>query len=75
MKPDIPGDAELLVRMATASRLVDRITTGSLNLQDLLKYKGRRRDRSLHHERCYLVYAAQGHEISAKHRDYRPPDV
>ena len=45
----------------------DRLTTGSLNLQDLLKYKGIEETERYIMNDVLSVYSAQGHEISPKH--------
>lgn len=67
VKVDIPGDAELLVKAGDRLEAGDRLTTGSLNLQDLLKYKGAEETARYIMNDVTAVYAAQGHEISAKH--------
>ncbi len=67
VKMDIPIDAELLVKDGDRLKAGDRITTGSLNLQDLLKYKGAEEAARYIMNDVISVYAAQGHEISAKH--------
>ncbi len=67
VKTEIPNDAELLVRDGDRIKAGDRITTGSLNLQDLLKYKGADETARYIMNDVISVYAAQGHEISAKH--------
>ena len=67
VKIEIPGDAELVVKSNDSVKAGDRITTGSLNLQDLLKYKGREATARYIMNDVLSVYAAQGHEISAKH--------
>lgn len=67
VKLDIPNDAELLVKDGDRLKAGDRITTGSLNLQDLLKYKGAEETARYIMNDVISVYAAQGHEISAKH--------
>ncbi len=67
VKLDIPIDAELLVKDGDRVEAGDRITTGSLNLQDLLKYKGADETARYIMNDVISVYAAQGHEISAKH--------
>ncbi|MDO5480837.1 MAG: DNA-directed RNA polymerase subunit beta', partial [Candidatus Saccharibacteria bacterium] len=64
---EIPEDAELLVKSNDTVEAGDRLTTGSLNLQDLLKYKGREATARYIMNDVMSVYAAQGHEISAKH--------
>lgn len=45
----------------------DRLTEGSLNLQDLLKYKGIEETERYIMNEVLNVYAAQGHEIAPKH--------
>ena len=64
---EIPGDAELMVKSGDAVKAGDRLTAGSLNLQDLLKYKGKEETERYIMNDVLAVYAAQGHEISAKH--------
>ena len=67
VKVEIPGDAEMLVKSGDDVAAGDRLTTGSLNLQDLLKYKGYEATARYIMNDVMSVYAAQGHEISAKH--------
>ena len=64
---EIPGDAELMVKAGDTVKAGDRLTAGSLNLQDLLKYKGKEETQRYIMNDVLAVYAAQGHEISAKH--------
>jgi DNA-directed RNA polymerase subunit beta' len=64
---EIPGDAELVVKSNDSVTAGDRLTTGSLNLQDLLKYKGIEATERYIMNDVLNVYAAQGHEISPKH--------
>jgi len=64
---EIPGDAELVVKGGDKVKAGDRLTAGSLNLQDLLKYKGKEETERYIMNDVLAVYAAQGHEISAKH--------
>ena len=64
---EIPGDAELVVKSNDSVKAGDRLTTGSLNLQDLLKYKGVEATERYIMNDVLSVYAAQGHEISPKH--------
>ena len=64
---EIPGDAELVVKSNDSVMAGDRLTTGSLNLQDLLKYKGVEATERYIMNDVLNVYAAQGHEISPKH--------
>lgn len=64
---EIPIDAEILVKDGQKVTAGDRLTTGSLNLQDLLRYKGADETARYIMNDVISVYAAQGHEISAKH--------
>lgn len=64
---EIPGDAEMVVKSNDSVKAGDRLTTGSLNLQDLLKYKGIEATERYIMNDVLNVYAAQGHEISPKH--------
>ncbi len=64
---EIPGDAELVVKNGDSVVAGDRLTTGSLNLQDLLKYKGIEETERYIMNDVLSVYSAQGHEISPKH--------
>ena len=63
----IPGDAELVVKTGDSVEAGDRITTGSLNLQDLMNYKGIEATERYIMNDVLSVYSAQGHEISPKH--------
>ena len=64
---EIPGDAELVVKTGSSVLAGDRLTTGSLNLQDLLKFKGVEETERYIMNDVLSVYSAQGHEISPKH--------
>ena len=67
VKIEVPGDVELAVKNNQSVEKGDRLTAGSLNLQDLLKYKGKEETERYIMNDVLAVYAAQGHEISAKH--------
>ena len=67
VKIEIPGEAEMVVKSNDVVEAGDRLTTGSLNLQDLLKYKGIEATERYIMNDVLNVYAAQGHEISPKH--------
>ena len=67
IKMEIPGDAELVVKSNDTVSAGDRLTTGSLNLQDLMKYKGIEETERYIMNDVLSVYSAQGHEISPKH--------
>ncbi len=64
---EVPGEAELVVKSNDIVTAGDRLTAGSLNLQDLLKYKGVEVTQRYIMNDVLNVYAAQGHEISPKH--------
>ena len=64
---EIPGDAELVVKSNDSVKAGDRLTTGSLNLQDMMKYKGIEETERYIMNEVLAVYSAQGHEISPKH--------
>ncbi len=64
---EVPGEAELTVKSGDVVTAGDRLTVGSLNLQDLLKYKGVEVTQRYIMNDVLNVYAAQGHEISPKH--------
>lgn len=67
VRVEVPGDAELVVKSGSIVAAGDRLTAGSLNLQDMLKYKGAEETARYIMNDVMSVYAAQGHEISAKH--------
>lgn len=67
VRVEMPNDAELLVKSNDTVEAGDRLTAGSLNLQDLLKHKGIEETARYIMNDVLSVYAAQGHEISAKH--------
>ncbi len=67
VRVEIPNTAELCVKTDDILSAGDRLTTGSLNLQDLLRYKGIEATERYIMNDVMSVYAAQGHEISSKH--------
>ena len=64
---EIPGEAELVVKSGDSVEAGDRLTTGSLNLQTLFKFKGQEATERYIMNEVMAVYAAQGQEISPKH--------
>lgn len=64
---EVPGEAELVVKSGDSVEAGDRLTTGSLNLQTLFKYKGQEATERYIMNEVMAVYAAQGQEISPKH--------
>ncbi len=67
VKVEVPGEAEVVVKTGDIVTAGDRLTAGSMNLQDLLKYKGVEVTQRYIMNDVLNVYAAQGHEISPKH--------
>lgn len=67
VKVEVPGEAEVVVKSGDIVSAGDRLTAGSMNLQDLLKYKGVETTQRYIMNDVLNVYAAQGHEISPKH--------
>ncbi|MDL2235042.1 DNA-directed RNA polymerase subunit beta' [Christensenellaceae bacterium OttesenSCG-928-L17] len=67
VKLEIPGDYQLLVKAGDSVEPGDRLTEGSLNLQDLMKYKGIEATERYIMNDILAIYANQGQEISDKH--------
>ena len=67
VRVEIPNEAEMLVKSNDTVQAGDRLTTGSLNLQDQLKYKGVEATARYIMNDIMAVYAANGNDVSAKH--------
>ncbi|MFV0485474.1 MAG: DNA-directed RNA polymerase subunit beta' [Candidatus Saccharimonadales bacterium] len=67
VKMEVPADYALTVKSGDAVQPGDRLSEGSLNLQDLMKFKGIEETERYIVNDILAIYAAQGHEISAKH--------
>ena len=67
VKVSVPQDFALAVKDGDHVEPGDRLSEGSLNLQDLMKYKGIEATERYILNDILAIYAAQGHEISAKH--------
>ncbi len=67
VKVSVPQDYALAVKDGDHVEPGDRLSEGSLNLQDLMKYKGIEETERYILNDILAIYAAQGHEISAKH--------
>ena len=67
IKVAVPQDYALTVKDGDHVEPGDRLSEGSLNLQDLMKYKGIEETERYILNDILAIYAAQGHEISAKH--------
>ncbi len=64
---ELPGDLELTVKSGDVVAAGDRISVGSLNLQDLMKYKGVEAAQRYIVNEVLRIYAAQGEGVSDKH--------
>lgn len=67
LKVSVPNDYGVSVKAGDHVEPGDRLSEGSLNLQDLMKYKGIEETERYILNDILAIYAAQGHEISAKH--------
>ena len=67
VKVAVPQDYALTVKDGDHVEPGDRLSEGSLNLQDLMRYKGIEETERYILNDILAIYAAQGHEISAKH--------
>ncbi|HSX28677.1 MAG TPA: DNA-directed RNA polymerase subunit beta' [Candidatus Saccharimonadales bacterium] len=64
---EIPGFKQLTVQSNDHVHAGDRLTTGSINLHDLLRLKGIEATERYIINEVLRIYAAQGQDISAKH--------
>ena len=64
---EIPGFKQLLVTDNDSVEAGDRLTTGSVNLQDLMRLKGVEATQRYIVNQILRIYAAQGENVSAKH--------
>ncbi len=67
IKVQVPVDFALTVKDGEHVEAGDRLSEGSLNLQDLMTYKGVEACERYIMNDILAIYAAQGHEISSKH--------
>ena len=64
---EIPNIAALVVSKNDVVRAGDRLTAGSLNLRDLMKFKGVEETQRYIMNEILRIYAAQGQDIASKH--------
>ncbi|TXG77285.1 DNA-directed RNA polymerase subunit beta' [Patescibacteria group bacterium] len=64
---EIPGFKQLLVSDNDSVEAGDRLTSGSINLQDLMRLKGVEATQRYIVNQILRIYAAQGENVSAKH--------
>ncbi len=64
---EIPGTAQLVVKANDVVEAGDRLTTGSLNLHDLMRLKGVEATQRYIINEVLRIYAAQGQDVADKH--------
>ncbi len=64
---EVPGFKQLLVAEGDSVEAGDRLTSGSINLQDLMRLKGVEATQRYIVNQILRIYAAQGENVSAKH--------
>ena len=64
---EIPGFKQLLVADGDSVEAGDRLTSGSINLQDLMRLKGIEATQRYIVNQILRIYAAQGENVSGKH--------
>ena len=64
---EIPNVAALVVSKNDIVRAGDRLTAGSLNLRDLMEFKGVEETQRYIMNEILRIYAAQGQDIASKH--------
>ncbi|MDR2063596.1 MAG: DNA-directed RNA polymerase subunit beta' [Candidatus Nomurabacteria bacterium] len=67
IKIEVPEEVEVVVKSGDEIKAGDRLTAGSLNLHDLMKYKGVEATERYIINEILRIYAAQGQEVSDKH--------
>ncbi len=67
VKYDIPGNAQLVVSAGDVVVAGDRLTTGSLNLHDLMLLKGTETTQRYIINEVLRIYSAQGQDVADKH--------
>ncbi len=64
---EIPGNMQLLVKSGDIVAAGDRLTSGSLNLHDLMRLKGIESTQRYIINEVLRIYAAQGQDVADKH--------
>lgn len=64
---EIPGNMQLLIAKNDQIEAGDRITSGSLNLHDLMRLKGTEATQRYIINEVLRIYAAQGQDVAGKH--------
>ena len=64
---EVPGSTQLVVKAGDIVEAGDRLTIGSLNLQDLMRLKGTEATQRYIINQVLNIYAAQGQDVADKH--------
>ncbi len=64
---EVPGSTQLVVAAGDIVEAGDRLTIGSLNLQDLMRLKGTEATQRYIINQVLNIYAAQGQDVADKH--------
>ncbi len=64
---EIPGSSQLVVAAGDTIAAGDRLTIGSLNLHDLMRFKGTEATQRYIINEVLRIYAAQGQDVADKH--------
>ncbi|HRF28516.1 MAG TPA: DNA-directed RNA polymerase subunit beta' [Candidatus Saccharibacteria bacterium] len=64
---EIPGSAQLVVKAGDKVEAGDRLTFGSLNLHDLMRFKGTEATQRYIINEVLRIYAGQGQDVADKH--------
>lgn len=64
---EVPGSAQLVVKANDIVEAGDRLTIGSLNLHDLMRFKGTQATQRYIINEILRIYAAQGQDVADKH--------
>jgi len=64
---EVPGSTQLVVKKGDRVEAGDRLTIGSLNLHDLMQYKGTEATQRYIINEVLRIYAAQGQDVADKH--------
>jgi DNA-directed RNA polymerase subunit beta' len=67
VKYDIPGSAQIVVAAGDTVKAGDRLTSGSLNLHDLMRLKGTEATQRYIINEVLRIYSAQGQDVADKH--------
>ncbi len=67
VKYEVSGNSQLVVKTGDTVEAGDRLSTGSLNLHDLMRLKGTEATQRYIINEILFIYAAQGQDVADKH--------